>query len=71
MKKRMGYLELHETVALTNSGLTVRARNKSGKCLGRVVINRAGVEVYTGPMGKRHLFNLSWERFFERLEKKR
>ncbi len=71
MKKRMGYLKLHETVAMSNVGLTVWAYSKPGKYVGRVEINRAGLAAYTGRRGKKHLGNMSWERLFERLAKKR
>ena len=68
MKKRMGYLELHEEVPLDKAGLTIRAFNKRGKYLGRVEINNAGVAAYVGARGKKRLGNLTWEHFFERLQ---
>ncbi len=71
MKKRMGYLRLHEVVALSLRGLTVWAYNKRGKYLGRVEINRAGLAAYTGRKGTKLLGNMRWERLFERLQKKR
>lgn len=70
MKKHMGYLKLNEEVALNIRGLTVWAYGKRGKYLGRVEINRAGLAAYTGVKGKKRLGNMSWERLFERLEKK-
>jgi hypothetical protein len=65
----MGYLKLHEKVALSNVGLTVWAYGKCGHYLGRVEINRAGLAAYIGTTGKKRLGNMSWERLFERLEK--
>jgi len=69
MRKRMGYLKLREEVPLSIRGLEVRAYNKRGKYLGRVEINRAGLAAYIGTKGTKRLGNLSWERFFDRLQK--
>ncbi len=69
MKKRMGYLKLHEEVALNKVGLTVWAYSKQGKYLGRLEINRAGLAAYTGSKGKKRLGNMNWERLFDRLGK--
>jgi hypothetical protein len=71
MKKRMGYLKLHEEVTLDKVGLTVWAYSKRGKYLGRVEINHAGIAAYIGVKGRKRLGNLSWEQFFDRLAKKR
>jgi hypothetical protein len=71
MKKRMGYLKLKEEVEMSNLGLEVRAYSKRGKFLGRLEINRAGVEPFIGVHGTKSLGNMSWERFFERLSKKK
>lgn len=70
MKRRFGYLKLHEEVTLNLRGLTVWAYRRSGKHLGRVEINRAGLAAFTGRKGNRRLGNMSWERLFERLDKK-
>ena len=70
-KKRMGYLKLHEEVTLDKVGLTVWAYNNRGKYVGRVEINHAGLAAYIGARGKKRLGNMSWERFFERLAKKK
>jgi len=48
----------------------VWAYSKSGKYLGRVEINQAGLAAYTGRRGTRRLGNMSWERLFERLDKR-
>ena len=48
MKKRMGYMKLHEEVTLDKVGLTVWAYNKQGKYVGRVEINHAGLAAFTG-----------------------
>jgi hypothetical protein len=69
MKKRMGYLKLHEEVELNLRGLTVWAYTKGGKYLGRVEINRAGLAAYTGRKGATRLGNMRWETLFERLKK--
>ena len=69
MKKRMAYFKLNEVVTLNNPGFTVWAYSKRGKYLGRVEINRAGLAAYTGRKGQKRLGNMSWERFFKRLEK--
>ncbi len=71
MKKRTGYLKLHETVALKKVGLTVWAYSKQGKYVGRVEINRAGLAAYTGLKGKKRLGNMNWEMLFHRLENKK
>lgn len=71
MNRRMGYLKLREEVPLGIRGLEVRAYNKGGRYLGRVEINRAGLAAFTGVHGRKRLGNMSWERFFERLSKKK
>lgn len=71
MKKRMGYLKLHEEVALDKAGLTIRAYSKRSKYLGRVEINHAGIAAFIGTKGRKRLGNLSWEQFFERVSKKK
>jgi len=70
MKKRMGYLKLHEEVRLDKAGLSVWAYNKRGQYVGRVEINHAGLAAFTGSKGRKRLGNLSWEQLFERLAKK-
>ena len=67
MKKRMGYLKLHEVVELNLRGLTVWAYSKRGKYLGRVEVNRAGLAAYAGRKGTKRLGNMSWETLFTRL----
>ena len=67
--KSRGYLQVHETVELTLRGLTVWAYTKRGKFLGRVDINRAGLAASVGKKGNKVLGNMSWETFFERLDK--
>jgi hypothetical protein len=71
MKKRMGDLKLHEKVTLGKVGLTVWAHSKRGKYLGRVEINHAGIAAFVGPKGRKRLGNLSWEKFFERMDTKK
>lgn len=71
MRKRMGYLKLHEEVALKLRGLTVWPYSKTGSYLGRVEINRAGLAAYAGQKGRRRLGNMSWERLFQKLEGER
>jgi hypothetical protein len=71
MKKRMGYMKLHEVVELNIRGLTVWAYSKRGKYLGRVEINRSGLAAYTGKKGRKRLGNMSWERLFQRLDKRK
>jgi len=71
MKKRMAYLRLHQVVTLDQVGLTVWGYNKRGRHIGRVEINRAGLAAFVGATGKKCLGNMSWERFFERLAKKK
>jgi hypothetical protein len=36
-----------------------------------VEINHAGLAAYTGKKGRKRLGDMRWERFFERLSKKR
>lgn len=69
--KSKGYLKVHETVELTLRGLTVWAYTKRGKFLGRVEVNRAGLQVNVGRKANRVLGNMSWEQLFERLDKDR
>ena len=67
--KSRGYLKVHETVEMTLRGITVWAYTKRGKFLGRVEVNRAGLQVNVGRKANRVLANLSWEQLFQRLEK--
>jgi len=69
--KSRGYLKVHETVELTLRGITVWAYTKRGKFLGRVEVNRAGLQVNVGKKANRVLGNMSWEQLFERLDKDR
>ena len=57
---------MHETVEITQRGLTVWPYTKRGKYLGRVEINNAGLAASTGKKGIKRLGNMSWETFFER-----
>ena len=66
--KSRGYLKLDEYIELTLRGFTVWAYTKRGKYLGRVEVNKAGLAAYTGRKGTRKLGNMSWQRFFERLQ---
>jgi hypothetical protein len=65
--KSRGYLYINETVELTLRGITVWAYTKRGKFLGRVELNRAGLEVKVGKKANKSLGNMSWETLFERL----
>jgi hypothetical protein len=49
-------------------GLEVRAYNKAGDFVGRLEINRAGIEPFVGAKGTTSLGNLSWEDVFKRLK---
>jgi hypothetical protein len=49
-------------------GLEVRAYNKAGDFVGRLEINRAGIEPFVGTKGTTSLGNLSWEEAFRRLK---
>ena len=68
MRKRTGYLKVHEEIALDKAGLTVWAYGKRGKYVGRVEINHAGLAAFTGTKGRKLIGNLSWERLFDRLQ---
>ena len=70
-KKRTGYLKLKEEVELNIKGLSVWAYDKKKNFVGRLDINRAGIEPFVGPKGKTSLGNLSWETVFDRLAKKK
>jgi hypothetical protein len=69
MKKRTGYLKLHEEVDLGKRGLTVWVYSKRKKFVGRIEISHAGLAAFNGPKGKSRVANLTWEKLFERLEK--
>ena len=47
--KSRSYLQVHETIELTQRGLTVWAYTKRGKYLGRVEINNAGLALGLEP----------------------
>jgi hypothetical protein len=66
--KNKGYLVLNEEVELTLRGLTVRAYSRRNKFLGRVDINRAGLQAYVGTKANKVLGNMSWEQLFDRLK---
>lgn len=65
-RKRTGYLKLHE-IELREKCLSVWAYGKNKEFVGRLEINRAGIEPFVGPTGKTSLGNLSWEKVFARL----
>jgi hypothetical protein len=52
MRKRMGYLKLHEQVTLDKAGLTIRAYSKRNKFLGRVEITTQVSLRSSAPRGK-------------------
>jgi hypothetical protein len=67
-KKRTGTFRMPDEVELNvKVGLEVRAYSKNGDCVGRLEINRAGLEPFVGARGTTSLGNLSWEDVFERL----
>jgi hypothetical protein len=68
--KRHGYLRIREEIELGLPGLVVWAYGKSGRYLGRVEINAAGLAAFTGKKGKKRLGNMSWETLFKRLDKR-
>jgi hypothetical protein len=71
-KKRTGTFRMPDEVDLgVKVGLEVRAYNKNGDFVGRLEINRAGLEPFVGEKGKTSLGNLSWEQVFDRLSKQR
>jgi hypothetical protein len=68
-RKRTGYFKMREEVELNvKVGLEVRAFDKNGDFVGRLEINRAGIEPFIGLKGKKSLGNLSWEDVFDRLK---
>ncbi len=69
-RKRTGYLKLHE-IELRDKCLSVWAYGKKKEFVGRLEINRAGIEPFVGPTGQTSLGNLSWEKVFDRLAKKK
>jgi len=71
-RKRTGYFKMRDEVELSKKvGLEVRAFDKDGNFVGRLEINRAGLEAFVGQKGKTSLGNLGWETVFERLAKKK
>ena len=70
-RKRTGYFKMHGDFALTRQvGLEVWAYDKNDDFVGRLEINRAGLEAFVGARGTTSLGNMSWEEVFERLAKK-
>jgi hypothetical protein len=67
-RKRMGYLKLHQEVELNVKCLTIWAYDRKKQFVGRLEINRAGLEGFVGTTGKKSLGNLGWEALFQRLE---
>lgn len=69
-RKRTGTFRMRDEVDLgVKVGLEVRAFNKNGDFVGRLEINRAGLEPFIGTRGTTSLGNLSWEDVFERLKR--
>jgi hypothetical protein len=71
MRKRTGYLKLNQEVELNVKCLTIWGFSKAKKFVGRLEINRAGLEAFVGAKGKKSLGNMGWETVFARLEKKK
>jgi hypothetical protein len=69
-KKRTGYFTVPEIELTKKVGLEVRAYDKNGDFVGRLEINRAGLEAFVGKRGTTSLGDMSWETVFERLAKK-
>ncbi len=68
-RKRTGTFRMRDEVELNvKVGLEVRAFDKNGDFVGRLEINRAGLEPFVGVKGKTSLGNLSWEEVFDRLK---
>jgi len=66
-KKRTGYLKLKEEIELNIKGLSVWAYDKKKDFVGRLDINRAGIEPFVGKKGTTSLGNMNWETVFKRL----
>jgi len=67
-KIRTGTFKMTDEVELNvKVGLEVRAYDKNGDFVGRLEINRAGLEPFVGAKGTTSLGNLSWEEVFDRL----
>ena len=66
-KKRTGYLKLKEEIELNIKGLSVWAYDKKKDFVGRLDINRAGIEPFVGKKGTTSLGNINWETVFKRL----
>jgi len=69
-KKRTGYFKVREIELTKKVGLEVRAYDMKGKFVGRLEINRAGLEAFVGRKGQKSIGDLSWEKVFARLAKK-
>lgn len=68
-RKRTGTFRMRDEVDLgVKVGLEVRAYSKNGEFVGRLEINRAGLEPFVGAKGTTSLGNLSWEQVFDRLK---
>jgi hypothetical protein len=69
-RKRTGFFKVREIELTQKVGLEVWAYDKDDNFVGRLEINRAGLEAFVGPKGRKSIGDLSWERVFERLAKK-
>jgi hypothetical protein len=69
-RKRTGYVKLKEEIELNIKGLSVWAYDKKENFVGRLEINRAGIEPFVGSKGTTSLGNMNWEEVFRRLARK-
>ena len=66
-RRRTAYFKVSESELDTKVGIEIRAWDKDGVFVGRLEINRAGLEAFVGSKGKKSVANLSWEKVFARL----
>ena len=69
-RKRTGFFKVRAIELTKKVGLEVWAYDKNDNFVGRLEINRAGLEAFVGPNGRKSIGDLSWESVFERLAKK-
>jgi hypothetical protein len=69
-RKRTGYFRVSKSDLAVKVGIEVWAYDKNDDFVGRLEINRAGLEAFVGPKGRTSIADLSWEKVFARLAQK-
>ena len=67
-RKRTSYMQYKADVKLEIKPVCVWGYDRAGKFVCRIMINRAGLALYSGTKGTKQLADVTWEKLVERLK---